>query len=140
MIEKHTYQCEVCGKEFAFENECREHELKCKTTGLEKSVAMMDSLRNIVPLDNWKNAIDRAYFIYIANQEAADKLEKLFDEYNYDFPACEAQEAVLYPALFAYEDNGMYWKSLQDVENEYNELLAIKDELLDCLFNKNTGE
>lgn len=30
MIEKHTYQCEVCGKEFAFEDECREHELKCK--------------------------------------------------------------------------------------------------------------
>lgn len=140
MIEKHIYQCEVCGKEFAFENECREHELKCKTTGLEKSIAMMDSLRNIIPLDNWKNAIDRAYFIYIANQEAADKLEKLFDEYNYDFPAYEAQEAVLYPALFAYEDNGMYWKSLQDVENEYNELLAIKDELWDCLFNKNTGE
>lgn len=140
MTEILTYRCDVCGKEFAFENECREHELKCKTTGLEKSVAMMDSLRNIIPLDNWEKAIDGAYFIYIANQEAADKLEKLFDEYNYNFPAYDAQEAVLYPALFAYEDNGMYWKSLQDVENEYNEFLAVKDKLWDCLFNKNTGE
>lgn len=133
MIEKHTYQYEVCGKEFAFEDECREHELKCKTAGLEKSVVMMNSLRNIIPLGNWEEAIDKAYFVYIANQEAADKLEKLFDEYNYNFPAYDAQEAVSYPALFAYEDNGMYWKSLQDVENEYNELLAVKDEMEDLL-------
>lgn len=28
MIEKHIYQCEVCGKEFAFEDECREHEMR----------------------------------------------------------------------------------------------------------------
>ena len=53
MIEKHIYQCEVCGKEFAFEGECREHEMKCKTAGLEKSVVMMNSLKNIIPLDNW---------------------------------------------------------------------------------------
>lgn len=45
MIEKHIYQCEVCGKEFAFEDECREHEMKCKTAGLEKSVVMMNSLK-----------------------------------------------------------------------------------------------
>lgn len=94
---------------------------------------MMNSLRNIIPLDNWEEAIDKAYFVYIANQEAADKLEKLFDEYNYNFPAYDAQEAVSYPALFAYENNGMYWKSLQDVENEYNELLAVKDEMGDLL-------
>lgn len=140
MIEKHIYQCEVCGKEFAFEDECREHELKCKTAGLENSVAMMDSGRNILPLDNWEKAIDRAYFVYVANQEAADKLEDLFHEYNYNFPADDARETVLYPALFAYQDNGMYWKSLQDVENEYNELLAVKDELWDYLFNKNASE
>ena len=83
-----------------------------------------------------EKAIDKAYFIYIANQEAADALEKLFDEYNFDFPACDAQEMVLYPASFAYKNNGMYWKSLQDIENEYNELLAIKDEMQDCLLNK----
>lgn len=133
MIEKHTYQCEVRGKEFAFEDECREHELKCKTAGLEKSVVMMNSLRNIIPLDNWEEAIDKAYFVYIANQEAADKLEKLFDEYNYNFPAYDAQEVVSYPTLFAYENSGMYWKSLQDVENEYNELLAVKDGMEDLL-------
>lgn len=133
MIEKHIYQCEVCGKEFAFEDECFEHELKCKTAGLEKSVVMMDSLRNIIPLDNWEKAIDRAYFIYIANQEAANQLEELFQEYGYSFPAEDAQETVSYPALFAYQDNRVYWKSLQDVENEYNEFLAIKDEMEDLL-------
>ncbi len=87
MIEIHTYKCEVCGKEFDDEDECLKHELKCKTTvGLEDSVVMMDSGRNILPLDNWKKAIDRVYFVYVANQEAADKLEDLFHEYNYSFP------------------------------------------------------
>lgn len=134
MIEKHIYQCEVCGKEFAFEDECREHEMKCKTAGLEKSVVMMNSSRKVLPLDNWEIAIDRAYFIYIANQEAANQLEELFHEYGYSFPAEDAQETVSYPALFVYQDdNGVYWKSLQDVENEYNELLAVKDKMEDLL-------
>lgn len=134
MIKKHIYQCEVCGKEFAFEDECREHEMKCKTAGLEKSVVMMNGSRKVLPLDNWEIAIDRAYFIYIANQEAANQLEELFQEYGYSFPAEDAQETVSYPALFAYQDdNRVYWKSLQDVENEYNELLAVKDEMEDLL-------
>ena len=133
MTEIHTYRCDVCGKTFDDEDDCRKHELKCKTAGLEKSVVMMDSLGNIIPLNDWRKALDRAYFIYIANQETADKLQNLFYEYNYSFPTEDAQEAVLYPALFAYEDNGMYWKSLQDIENEYNELLAIKDKMEDLL-------
>lgn len=37
MTEIHTYRCDVCGKEFAFEDECRKHEMKCKTAGLTKS-------------------------------------------------------------------------------------------------------
>lgn len=142
MIEKHIYQCEVCGKEFAFKNECLAHELKCKTAELEKSIVFADSNENIItfPQEDWNTAIGRAYYIYIANQEAADKLKELFYEYNYNFPTDDVRETVLYPALFVYEDNGMYWKSLQDVENEYNELLAVKDEMQDCLLNKNTGE
>lgn len=140
MIEKHIYQCEVCGKEFVLEDECLDHELKCKTAGLENSVVMLDSSRNILPLDNWEKAIDKAYFVYVATQEAADKLEKLFDEYNFYYPANDVQETTLYPALFVYQDNEMCWKSLQDIENEYNEFLAVKDEMQDCLLNKNIGE
>lgn len=140
MIKKYIYQCEICGKEFAFEGECLEHELKCKTAGLENSVIMMDSGRKILPLDNWEKAIDRAYFVYVVSQEAANKLEELFHEYNYNFPADDTQETVLYPALFAYQDGEISWKSLQDVENEYNELLAVKDEMQDYLLNKNINE
>lgn len=140
MTEIITYKCDVCGKEFTFEDECLAHELKCKTAGLENSVVMMDSDRNILPLDNWEKAINRAYFVYVINQEAANKLEELFHEYDYNFPAEDAQKTVIYPALFAYQDNEMYWKSLQDVKNEYNELLAVKDELWNLLFNKNTGK
>lgn len=140
MIEKHIYQCEVCGKEFAFEDECLAHELKCKTAGLEHSVIIMDNNENILSLDNWRKAIDRAYFVYITNQEAADRLEELFNRYNYTFPTEYAQETVLYPALFAYESDKAYWKTLQDVENEYNELLAAKDKMQYYLLNKNISE
>ena len=28
MIEKHIYQCEVCGKEFNDEDDCRKHEME----------------------------------------------------------------------------------------------------------------
>ena len=95
----------------------------------------MNEDRKVLPLDDWERAIDRAYFVFIANQEAANQLEELFDEYGYGFPAEDAQETVSYPALFVYQDNNnrVYWKSLQDVENEYNELLAVKDEMEDLL-------
>ena len=105
-----------------------------KTTGLEKSVVMMNGSRKVLPLDNWEIAIDRAYFIYIANQEAANQLEELFHEYGYSFPAEDAQETVSYPALFVYQDdNEVCWESLQNVENKYNEFLAIKDEMEDLV-------
>lgn len=127
-------RCDICGKEFAFKDKCREHEMEHKTAGLEKSVIMMNGSRKVLPLDNWEIAIDRAYFIYIANQEAANQLEELFHEYGYSFPAEDAQETVSYPALFVYQDdNGICWESLQDVENKYNEFLAIKDEMEDLV-------
>ena len=44
MIEKHSYQCEVCGEEFAFEDECGEHEMEHITETLKGAVIMMDSL------------------------------------------------------------------------------------------------
>lgn len=133
MTEIHTYRCDICGKDFDFEDDCRKHEMKHKTTGLENSVVMANSSRNVISLDDLEEAIDKAYFIYIGNQEAANQLEEIFQEYGYTFPAEDAKEKVSYPALFAYQDNGMYWKCLQDVENEYNEFLAVKDEMEDLL-------
>lgn len=140
MTEIHTYKCDICGKEFDFEDECLAHELKHKTVGLENSVVMMDGNHNILSLDDWRKAIDRAYFVYIANQEAADMLEELFTKYDYTFPADDAQEIVHYPVLFTYNNDGAYWKTSREVEKEYNELLDIKDKMQDCLLNKNIGK
>lgn len=44
MIEKHIYQCEVCGKEFNDEEDCRKHEMEHITAKLKGAVVMMDSL------------------------------------------------------------------------------------------------
>lgn len=133
MIEIHSYRCDICGKTFDDENDCYKHEMEHKAAGLENSVVMMDSHRNVISLDDLENAIDKAYFIYISNQEAANQLEEIFQEYSYAFPAEDAQEKVSYPALFSYQIREMSWKSFQDVENEYNEFLAIKDEMEDLL-------
>lgn len=35
MIEIHVYKCEICGKEFEFDDECLAHELKHKIAGLK---------------------------------------------------------------------------------------------------------
>lgn len=133
MTEIHTYRCDVCGKIFDDEDDCRKHEMEHKTAELKTSVVMMNSDKKILPLDDWEMILNKAYFVYIANQEAANRLEEIFQEYGYNFPAEDAQEKVSYPALFVYEDNGMHWKSLQDIENEYNEFLAVKDEMEDLL-------
>lgn len=133
MTEIHTYRCDVCGKDFEFEDDCRKHEMEHKTAGLETSVVMMNRNREALSFDDWETAIDKAYFVYITNQEAANRLKELFYEYEFSFPAEDAQEKVSYPALFVYQDRKMCWKSFQDVENEYNEFLAIKDEMEDLL-------
>lgn len=133
MTEIHTYRCDVCGKIFDDENDCCRHEMEHKAAGLENSVVMMDSDKKILPLDDWEITLNRACFVYIINQEAANGLKEIFQDYGYTFPAEDAQEEVSYPALFAYQDRELSWKSLQDVENEYNEFLAVKDEMEDLL-------
>lgn len=58
MTEVTTYKCDACGKTFNKEEDCYQHELKCKTNGLEKYVVMMSSDKKILPLDNWGRAIE----------------------------------------------------------------------------------
>lgn len=74
MIEKHIYQCEVCGKEFAFEDECHEHEMEHKAAKLKDAVVMMDSREKVLPLDDIHTAIERTHAIYVGCKEAADIL------------------------------------------------------------------
>ena len=37
MIEKHIYQCEVCGKEFNDEEDCRKHEMEHNAASMKWS-------------------------------------------------------------------------------------------------------
>lgn len=133
MTEIYTYRCDVCGKCFDNREDCRKHEMEHTMSHIKNAVVMADSSRNVISLDDLEEAIDKAYFIYIGNQGAANQLEEIFQEYGFTFPAEDAQEKVSYPALFAYQNNERYWKSFQDIENEYNEFLAVKDEMEDLL-------
>ena len=126
MIEKHIYQCEVCGKEFNDEDECREHEMEHITTKLKGAVMMMDSLGKILPLDDIHIAIERAYAIYVGCKEVADILWELFKDEGYETPIENISTPVLYPAFFIYDQDDYRWLYLNDLEEEYNRLLELK--------------
>ena len=126
MIEKHTYQCEVCGKEFAFEDECREHEMKHITAKLKGAVVMMDSLGEVLPLDDIHTAIERAYTIYVGCKEAADILWEMFDDEGYTTPIENIETSIQYPAFFIYDQDKYCWLYMHDLEEEYNRLLDLK--------------
>ena len=127
MIEKHIYQCEVCGKEFAFENECREHEMEHTASFIKNAVVMMDKGGEVLPLDDIRTAIERAYAIYVGCKEVADILWELFKDEGYETPIENIRTPVLYPAFFIYDQDDYRWLYLNDLEEEYNRLLELKN-------------
>ena len=126
MIEKHIYQCEVCGKEFNDEDDCRKHEMEHITAKLKGAVVMMDSLGKALPLDDIHAAIERAYAIYVGCKEAADILWEAFDDEGYNTPIENIETSIQYPAFFIYDQGKDYWQYMRDLEEEYNRLLDLK--------------
>ena len=126
MIEKHIYQCEVCGKEFNDEDECREHEMEHITAKLKSAVVMMDSLGEVLPLDDMHTAIERAYTIYVGCKEAADILWEAFNDEGYNTPIENIETSIQYPAFFVYDQDNYCWLYMRDLEEEYNRLLDLK--------------
>ena len=126
MIEKHIYQCEVCGKEFAFENECRKHEMEHITAKLKGAVVMMDSLGGVLSLDDMHTAIEKSYAIYVGCKEAADILWGIFDDEGYCTPIENIETPIQYPAFFTYDQDNYCWRYMRDLEEEYNRLLDLK--------------
>lgn len=126
MIEKHIYQCEVCGKEFAFEDECREHEMGHTASFIKNAVVMMDYGGRVLPLDDIHSAIEKSYAIYVGCNEAAKMLWKLFEDEGYNAPIEDIVTPVLYPAFFIYVQDDCRWLYLNDLEEEYNHFLELK--------------
>ena len=126
MIEKHIYQCEVCGKEFNDEEDCRKHEMEHNAAKLKGAVVMMDDGGEVLPLDDIHTAIERTYAIYVGCKEAADILWELFGDEGYTTPIEDIRTPVLYPAFFIYDQDNYRWLYLNDLEEEYNRLLELK--------------
>ena len=126
MIEKHIYQCEVCGKEFNDEEDCRKHEMEHTASFIKNAVVMMDNGGEVLPLDDIRTAIERAYAIYVGCKEAADILWEMFDDEGYCTPIENIRTPVLYPAFFVYDQDNYSWLYLNDLEEEYNRLLKLK--------------
>lgn len=126
MVEKYIYQCEVCGKEFNDEEDCRKHEMEHITTKLKGAVVMMDSQGKVLPLDDIHTAVERTHAIYVGCKEAADILWEMFDDEGYTTPIEDIRTPVLYPAFFTYDQDEYRWRYMRDLEEEYNRLLELK--------------
>ena len=126
MIEKHIYQCEVCGKEFAFENECRNHEMEHTASFIKKAVVMMDYDGKVLPLDDIRTAIEKSYAIYVGCNETAKMLWELFEDEGYCTPIENIETPIQYPAFFTYDQDNYCWRYMRDLEEEYNRLLELK--------------
>ena len=126
MTEIHTYRCDICGKAFDDEDDCREHEMEHITAKLKGAVVMMDSLGEVLPLDDIHTAIERAYAIYVGCKEAADILWEMFDDEGYTTPIENIETSIQYPAFFTYDEDECRWQYMRDLEEEYNRLLALK--------------
>lgn len=126
MTEILTYRCDVCGKEFNNEEDCRKHEMEHDATKLKGAVVMMDSQGKVLPLDDIHTAIERAYAVYVGCKEAADILWELFDSNGYCPPIEDIETSIQYPAFFTYDQDEYCWHYMRDLEEEYNRLLALK--------------
>ena len=126
MTEIHTYRCDVCGKTFDDEDDCRKHEMEHTTSFIKNAVVMMDDGGEVLPLDNIDAAIERAYAIYVGCNEAAKMLWELFEDEGYCTPIENIRTPVLYPAFFVYDQDNYSWLYFNDLEKEYNRLLELK--------------
>ena len=126
MIEKHIYQCEVCGKEFNDEEDCRKHEMEHMASFIKNAVVMMDNDGEVLPLDDICAAIDKCYAIYVGCNEAAEMLWELFEDEGYTTPIENIRTPVLYPAFFIYDQDDYRWLYFNDLEEEYNRLFELK--------------
>ena len=126
MTEIYTYRCDICGKTFDDEDDCRKHEMEHNVAKLKDAVVMMDDGGEVLPLDDIRTAIERTYAIYVGCKEAADILWEIFDDEGYNPPIKDIVSPVLYPAFFIYDQDHYSWLYLNDLEEEYNRLLKLK--------------
>ena len=126
MTEIHTYRCDICGKTFDDEYDCYKHEMEHNAAKLKGAVVMMDSLGEVLPLDDIRTAIEKSYAIYVGCNEAAKMLWELFEDEGYATPIEDIRTPILYPAFFIYDQDHYCWLYLNDLEEEYNRLLELK--------------
>ena len=126
MTEIYTYRCDVCGKTFDDEDDCRKHEMEHNATKLKGAVVMMDYQGKVLPLNDIHTAIERTYAIYVGCKEAADILWEMFDDEGYTTPIENIETSIQYPAFFIYDLDKYCWRDMRNLEEEYNRLLELK--------------
>ena len=135
MTEIYTYRCDICGKTFDDEGDCRKHEIEHNVAKLKGAVVMMDDGGEVLPLDDIHTAMERTYAIYVGCKEAADILWEAFDDEGYSTPIENIETPIQYPAFFTYDQDKYRWLYMRDLEEEYNRLLDLKTTAENALFH-----
>lgn len=126
MTEIYTYRCDICGKTFDDEDDCRKHEMEHNAAKLKGAVVMMNFQGKVLPLDDIHTAIEKSYAIYVGCKEAADILWEMFDDEGYTTPIEDIETSIQYPAFFIYDQDEYRWLYFNDLEEKYNRLLELK--------------
>lgn len=139
MTEVTTYKCDYCGEIFEFEDDCLKHEREHVANELCNRVIMLDSHGELISgFDG--NAIEKSYYIYIADVYAFNTLSDLFDEYGYISPRENYGQPKVYPVSYAYNDVNEEWDDIQQKIEEANHLETIHGEMMDAWYSRVYGD
>lgn len=110
---KVIYKCEVCGREYNKPDEA------CSCERNHYNIRFWDDKFNPLPIND-KNTMERAYYVYVADQMAIDYVRELCDKY--------------YNSIYPFESNATpglyYWErpyTWLHVADEMDRLIAICD-------------
>lgn len=117
MIERTTYICEICGKQY----ESNDEAIKCENT--HRVEAIKDSVwlwsYNFNPIDITDfGAYEDAVYAYASDFESIEICNDLWENFlGLDSPFCNGNETGFY-----YFDDNDTWKSITQVRNRLDEI------------------
>lgn len=118
MIIKKSYICEYCGKQFANEEECQEHETQEKIKDVKDKIKYFNCEGGQLPLTASPSDID---YFWAMDEQAFEFVNNYFYECGYDKPLITTNYRK---GEFYYDSDGS-WYNVDDLRDRQNEILNV---------------